>query len=1208
VAPQSNIEGKDFHKTIANKLEKEIDKNEEILATLTRRISSSSLVRIDLSEFETSNPFFVYKDQELVLWSDNRIVPSYSEIEELDTLAYFEKSGWKTVIRKEWIKGLEDTESILIVSLIPLYNDPGISNKYLRETWNEKIFYSQQISIRQINEEEGLKNINYKDQPLFSIQIGENYQPALIGIKYAGLGLIVLGLLWAFIISFNPIKNLIEEGKVLKPFSWFVIYWGFAFFLFKLTDSLNYWESVTLFDSRIYASSWLLNNLLDLLLFSFLLLTLSIYLAFAIRSWRYVKSIVKLSSSTRLLLSSISVLLLLYTITFHFLILRDIYDNSQISLDVNNSLTFNLEKLICLLIFVINAFSVFNFIHTFFKSWLLATRIDIKFLAISFIAGIGLFFLIENNFPLIFLLLVFIIYMALLALSKTYLHFARFNYLSLLYVSGSLILSAIVGAYSINALEQKRDLVEIMRIGNEQLLDADVFGEFLIDQAVQEIQDDPFIGNWMSSPFVSKSIINRKIRQKYLDSYLDRYNIQIFLYNQNGRPLSTNVNAPSYMVAKDRVAVKDNETGFSNVYMAKDFRSDLSKQYFAFIQVKRRDSEVGFILIDFEQKRVAPRNVYPELLLDTRIIQPSGGLKMSYAVYSGLDLLNSVGDFNYQNDFVVDQLQYERIYRNGQHINGNFHVAIDSGPRTLVVSIASHSFGHTLSNFSFLFLLLILLIGIVFTIYILTRDEDSPVRGFASKIQLYLNLAFIIPLILVSITTLSLLSNQSRIEIEEGYLQKGNEIAENIRRDLDNFQLEPNEGRDRLAEQLRTTATILNMDADLYNLSGGHIISTQPKIYEQNLISKYIDPRAWQEIVRDYANYSIKETSVGQLKYNITYIPVRTLNTGKLIGILGLPFFDFKSILESQQIGVLTNILNVFSLLFLILLITSYFVSQRLVIPLKMIAEKLTRTSLTGYNPPIEWHTQDEIGLLVSEYNRMIKNLETSKEILTRTQKELAWREIAKQVAHEIKNPLTPMKLTLQQLQRRITGKQTFEKNEIQKPINSLLYQVDVLRDIATSFSAFAKMPIPEMKRFDLVELLATTFSLHKNVRNVTVNFSHDKDQIFVMGDVKLMGRIAANIIINAIQSSNDSHINIKGKVSVIGKKALISINDDGPGINAEIRDKVFLPSFSTKTEGSGIGLAIAKHGIEQSGGQIWFETEMEKGTTFFIELPLAEE
>jgi hypothetical protein len=473
------MEGKDFHKTIANQLEKEIDKNEEILATLARRISSSSLVGIDLSEFETSNPFFVYKDQELVLWSDNRIVPSYSDIEELDTLTYFEKSGWKTVIRKEWIKGLEDTESILVVSLIPLYNDPGISNKYLRETWNEKIFYSQQISIGQINEEEGLENINYKDQPLFSIQIGENYQPALIGIKYAGLGLIVLGLLWAFIISFNPIKNLIEEGKVLKPFSWFVIYWGFAFFLFKLTDSLNYWESVTLFDSRIYASSWLLNNLLDLLLFSFLLLTLSIYLAFAIRSWRYVKSIVKLSSSTRLLLSSISVLLLLYTITFHFLILRDIYDNSQISLDVNNSLTFNLEKLICLLIFVI-------------KSWLLATRIDIKFLAISFIAGIGLFFLIENNFPLIFLLLVFIIYMALLALSKTYLHFARFNYLSLLYVSGSLILSAIVGAYSINALEQKRDLVEIMRIGNEQLLDADVFGEFLIDQAVQEIQDDPF--------------------------------------------------------------------------------------------------------------------------------------------------------------------------------------------------------------------------------------------------------------------------------------------------------------------------------------------------------------------------------------------------------------------------------------------------------------------------------------------------------------------------------------------------------------------------------------------------------------------------------------------------------------------------------------------------------------------------------------------
>jgi len=211
-------------------------------------------------------------------------------------------------------------------------------------------------------------------------------------------------------------------------------------------------------------------------------------------------------------------------------------------------------------------------------------------------------------------------------------------------------------------------------------------------------------------------------------------------------------------------------------------------------------------------------------------------------------------------------------------------------------------------------------------------------------------------------------------------------------------------------------------------------------------------------------------------------------------------------------------------------------------------------------------------------------------------------------VAHEIKNPLTPMKLTLQQLQRRITSKTSFEKQDVEKPVNTLLHQVDVLRDIATSFSAFAKMPIPEMKKFDLVELLTQTFILHKNVEKASVSFAPEEEHIYVMGDVKLMGRIAANIIINAVQSSNDTSINIEGKAMIIGKKALVSITDDGPGIDENIRDKVFLPSFSTKEAGSGIGLAIAKHGIEQSGGQIWFETKKGEGTTFFIELTLAEE
>jgi len=1001
-----------------------------------------------------------------------------------------------------------------------------------------------------------------------------------------------------------------KSGYIEKrnTFLWFFLIWICLYSTFKITNILYLWEDVPFFDTRIYASSWLLNNLFDLLLFSFLFLGVSVFTTQLITRWKFIRYIRAQGKSIQFIISVVSIVFLLFVLTLHFLVFRDIYDNSQVSLDVNHSLSLNYERLICLIIFLLNAFTVFFLFHAFLKLWHFSSRGSIFLVAGSIISGITIFILVENKFPVFFLIIVLIIYLTLLNQSNIYKHFLKLNYLSLLYLSGSLVLSSLIASYSITEMEQKRDANEMRRFGNEQLLDADIFGEFLMGETVQKIKEDPFIGNWLSSPFVSKEIIGRKITQIYIDAYLDRYDVRIYLYNQSGKPLGPDPNSIDYQIALSRGAVAENKTDFDGIYRTGDFKSDMFKKYQAFIEINRLGSLVGYIQINFDQKRVATNDVYPELLIDSRTYQPPAKMKISYAVYAGEDLLNSVGDYNYQNSFPVDELRYEEIYSKGIDLKGDFHLALDADQRTLVLTSPSHSLGETLSNFSFFFLSLILLVGLIFGFFILAQPENSPVRGFASKIQLYLNLAFILPLLLVSITTLSLLSTQSRKEIEDQNRQKGYDIAENIQRELDNFQYDPIENRDLLAEKLRTTSSILRTDADLYNLSGGLIVSTQPKIYEKGLTSKYIDSEARADIVNNSVNYLLKETRIGDLNYNVTYVPVKTLSTGKLVGVLGLPFFDFTSILESQQIGVLTNILNIFSLLFLTLLIISYFVSQRLVVPLKMIAEKLTRTSLTGYNPPIEWDTQDEIGLLVGEYNRMIQNLEASKEVLTRTQKELAWREIARQVAHEIKNPLTPMKLTLQQLQRRITGKTSMEPQDVEKPIMTLLQQVDTLRDIATSFSAFAKMPIPEMKKFDLVGVLSRSFNLHKNIENATVEILPSVDHIYVIGDEKLMGRIATNIILNAIQSANDQEIHVEGSVIKSDKMALISIKDNGPGIDKEIQDKIFLPSFSTKTEGSGIGLAIAKHGIEQSGGQIWFESQKGNGTTFFIELPLAEE
>ena len=279
-----------------------------------------------------------------------------------------------------------------------------------------------------------------------------------------------------------------------------------------------------------------------------------------------------------------------------------------------------------------------------------------------------------------------------------------------------------------------------------------------------------------------------------------------------------------------------------------------------------------------------------------------------------------------------------------------------------------------------------------------------------------------------------------------------------------------------------------------------------------------------------------------------------------------------------------------------------YYASRNLSMPLRLISSRLSGVSLAKLNEPIKWEANDEIGLLVKEYNQMLHKLEKNKEALARTEKESAWRQMARQVAHE--NPLTPMKLSLQHLSRTLPS-ETDEK--LKKTIKSLLQQIDTLDDIASSFSEFAKMPIPKREKVELCEVLREAIELH--IHNEHVHFGIDipEHEIYVWTDAKLMGRIFSNIIINAMQSSNEDE---QSKIAIAMKTAdaevHISIADNGSGIPEEIKDKVFIPNFSTKYTGSGLGLAIAKRGVEHAGGQISFTDNEPTGTVFHISLPLA--
>ena len=256
------------------------------------------------------------------------------------------------------------------------------------------------------------------------------------------------------------------------------------------------------------------------------------------------------------------------------------------------------------------------------------------------------------------------------------------------------------------------------------------------------------------------------------------------------------------------------------------------------------------------------------------------------------------------------------------------------------------------------------------------------------------------------------------------------------------------------------------------------------------------------------------------------------------------------------------------------------------------------------FNAALHWKSNDEIGNLVTEYNNMLIKLEQSSELLAKSERESAWREMAKQVAHEIKNPLTPMKLNIQHLQR-VAETNPEDMNERVKKVSLMLIeQIDTLSHIANEFSSFAKLPNANLEVVNLFDVLQNVTNLFQQNTACEISLIADKS-LLIMADKEQCLRIFTNLLKNAEQSIPSD---LKGKVEVnahqMDHKIIIKVIDNGAGIAEEIKPKLFTPNFTTKTTGTGLGLAMVKNSVTSFNGTIIFETEINKGTTFILEFP----
>jgi two-component system nitrogen regulation sensor histidine kinase NtrY len=1188
---------------ISERINHEISVSEKELTTIEKGLPEEKDDFLLLLQLKLKYPVYIFKNGELVYWSEYRFVPKYSLLEGNDTTKYVRLPIGKFLVNKRNLgEGWE------IFSCIPLSYEYSIENNYISSGLNEEIFTHENIEINNFHTAGSHAVYSANKKYLFSLEFLSAKSIINDAILYTIIGLSVLAILFFLIGIFYFVNTIVKSGRIVLAslvlllslilIRGIMLYLGYPYSIMEFN----------LFNPRYFASSEVSPSLGDLFIN---MIFFSFFSWFVLNNY-YKSSFIKEIISSRnqygfayaLLLSSASLLILLY-LSYIF---SEIYSNSQFPLDITQSIDVNIFKVTSLLIFILASGIYFIYNHITLRIYISligdksTLRKFIPIILVSLIAEMISIQLGQSNWVLIPVNLIYwlvLIYFYLPA------NLGTLKYSTYLYFLLTAFICSFTGTVNLYYVNAEKNIAEKHKYAFQLLNESDLFAEYLLNESMNNIAKDKFIINRLKSIFSSKEVIEQKIKKVILPSYLEKYEVHISVFDYEGNVTVQKAEYTNYYKAFTEFGKDTFSTDYENIYFLNEKKNSPLKRYLAFREIYDNGILIGGVILELVHKKNSPNSVYPELLVDKKFITPQQYKNYQYAIYDN-KLLLSKGSFNYEKYFGRATFSDKKLYLEGLVINGFHHLGIESADgKIVVVSSEEYSFKNILSNFSFVFFLLLIFVLCFIAGYIYYFQSRRVHMNYATKILVYLNVAFFLPLFIVSIVTLSLISNYYKTSQNKSFVKKAESLSTNILNHLESYQDDPN-WESKLENDIAQLAGFTDSDINLYDKDGSLLYSYHPAIYDRNLLSRQLNPEAFISITNGGASEIMLSESLGLLKYNAVYMPVKSYKTGDLLGILSIPFFESRQELNQQLIGIFTTTLNIFSIIFMVFAGLSYFASRVLTSPLHIITQKIKKTTF-GENKPLDWNSKDEIGLLIAEYNSMLLKLEQSRTALSKNEKESAWREMAKQVAHEIKNPLTPMKLKIQHLQRSWKEKSDNVELQTEKGLQSLLDQVNILSEIASSFSAFAKMPIPKTEHFDIAQVLKSTVNLYNNTHDVHVDIKVETGEFTVEGDKELMGAIFTNLIINAIQAvPNDRKPIVAIFLLKSGEKVLIEINDNGSGIPESIKDNVFLPNFSTKETGSGIGLAVAKRGVEHAGGRIWFETKTGEGSSFFIEIPLV--
>ncbi|MFK7978650.1 MAG: ATP-binding protein [Saprospiraceae bacterium] len=1200
-----------YAQQITNNLQQKEQKISQTLADeafVTGLFSNVDSTSISAIESLAENHFNIclYQADSLVFWSNSSIAfPDKNLLKTIaqSTTPIFKKLSNGYFVIQKWSLPYSNSPNQYAVSLIPIKWQYTKSLAHLRPHFEASLDRTIPDAIDVSTQATNFPILSETGSSLFYLKVIDKFKDK--GLLMWLLILYTIAFLLLGILINKVAKKVINKNQP----------WAGPSFLLVTVFGLRYLSldwSTKFQEFQVFSRSFDNPNVSvgDLLINIILLLWVVIFIH---RESKDRDFAVNLSTNTRFFLTTMNYLSVVLALLLLISVLKSLVLNSGIDFDFKNVFSLDHYSIIAVFGVILLLFTQFVFSHrmmiTIHKLNLERSKRLVS-LGVAIILALPIIIFIDLAIPLHYTALLGFIFVIFYDL------FIDIPNPGLVWLSLWVILFAGFSSSLLYNYNTEKELKKEIFIAQQLAEEKDTLAELAIvnfkitlDSSFQN--NSSSIANLLDESEANAFYATLNFKQNYLYT---NYEYQVYQYNEFGKNQINDTDSISINDWQKKLTQATPIKNHANIYLHQNTTGKYSYLLLKKLPNLATGSHTPQLIFEFKKAKRKRSKVYTNILSHQEFKGLTDLAKYDYAIIKdGKEVIEEGLQADAPNFTIADKpeigqyvkrIQEELVYFMYRSAENDF----------VLLSKPKNNLFYPFSLFSFIFgflALMVVVIAIINSKITLLPDNLSfqfwNKPSLKNRIQFSTILLTLASFLIIGVVSVYLLTTSYQ-SYEKGRLKRK---VGGVQTSAEQYLHQAKDSLALLSAYVVDLSKAERIDFNLFDLNGKLIQSSEMDIFKRGVLPPRMNAHAFELLKRtdksDLVQSKKQESITDEQKFISAFKPIVD-SKGKRVAYIGVPYANQQRTLEDDVLNFMGNLVNVYVFMLILAGGISVWVANTITRPITTIGENLKELKLGKSNEPLQWRTNDEIGVLVTDYNRMIVKLEHSAKLLARSEREGAWREMAKQVAHEIKNPLTPMKLSIQYLTHAFKSNPDNIEPLLKRVSNTLIEQIDSLAQIADEFSNFAKMPRANNQQIKLNDLVESVHDLFKKSENTDVLLSLPQEVFYVFADKNHLVRVLNNMVKNAIEAIPDSR---RGQIDVSLTKeediAVIKVKDNGVGIPDEMKEKVFVPNFTTKNSGTGLGLAISKNIIESVNGRIYFETEKDVGTTFFVELPLED-